>query len=81
MSTQQLRLAWLLLVILGVPAVAWIPAWPAPLTPHLIWGALVLVGTGFVIWECRRQGEHRLARDFWCLLIGLASGLIASLFI
>lgn len=79
MTANQIRLAWLALLI-GSTVIANVPVWPTFVTPHMVFLSMLLIGTGVAINRFHRIGEPELERNFWCVLIGLAISLALSLF-
>lgn len=80
MSSTQIRFVWLTTLLLSIPFIAAVPAWPWFFTGQLVWGALALLATATAIYILRGRREKRLARELFSVLIGLGIGLIASQF-
>lgn len=80
MNSTQIRFIWLATLLLSIPLIAAVPAWPGFLTGQLAWGSLALLATATAIFVLRGMQEKRLAKELFSVLIGLGIGLIASQF-
>lgn len=80
MNSIRIRFYWLATLILSIPLIAAVPAWPGFLTGQLVWGAFALFATATAIHALRERHEKRIARELFSVLIGLGIGLIASQF-
>lgn len=80
MNSTQIRFVWLATLLLSIPLIAVVPAWPGFLTGHLVWGASALLATATAIYVLRGRHEKRLAGELFSVLIGLGIGLVASQF-
>ncbi len=78
MTADRIRFVWLTSVLLTIPPIASVSIWPGFLTAQLVWGALALFSTAIAIRSLLRRQERRLARELFCVLVGLGIGLIAS---
>lgn len=78
MTADRIRLVWLTTVLLSIPPIASVPAWPGFLTAQLVWGSLALIVTALAIRSLLGQQENQLARELFSVLIGLGIGLISS---
>jgi len=78
MTADRIRFVWLTTVLLSIPPIASVPAWPGILTAQLVWGSLALIVTALAIRSLLRQQENQLARELFSVLIGLGIGLISS---
>lgn len=78
MSSTQIRAVWLATLLLSIPPIAAVPAWPGFLTGQLTWGSLALLTTATAISVLRGRQEKQLAKEMFSVLIGLGVGLIAS---
>jgi hypothetical protein len=78
MTADRIRFVWLTTVLLSIPPIASVPAWPGFLTAQLVWGSLALILTALAIRSLLGQQENQLARELFIVLIGLGIGLISS---
>ena len=78
MNSTQIRVVWLVTLLLSIPLIAAVPVWPGFLTGQLAWGSLALLTTATAIFALRSRQEKQLAKELFSVLIGLGIGLIAS---
>lgn len=74
MSSTQIRAVWLATLLLSIPPIAAVPAWPGFLTGQLA----ALLTTATAIFVLRGRQEKQLAKEMFSVLIGLGTGMIAS---